>query len=1118
MMAAATTVSLSRAAAPASAAPAVATPAVPLLSLCTASFFWTAGGQFQSVRLGGANYVIPDVAMPYLGRGLGLSLFDTGALARAESGGKLAVLVRYSGHVPVLPGVIMTGHSEGVGRGYMTHSGAGRFLSALRRQLLADQASGRYGEDGMFAGGVSLSLAGAPSPAHRPTPDFPMTTLTISGTDLAGKPASNADVMVFNVDDTGRVDALSSFNVLVNGVAKYSVPEGNYFALAEFTDVHGRTAIDQHVVVLPQFSLTRPRTVRVSERAGDSMLTVTAPRPATNVITYARMDRSGTAGQPVEVYWVGTGPGHLFLSPTRTNPSVGTLTETAVGQLTSPAGAAGTPYNYFLAHVSHGTIPRQDFVISSRSLATVHSEFFAGRPSTSGQGAGPISALAIQACEGVFEFQNPLTLPSARITYYSAGQSVPWAQSYNEGVGIGSGGQQEVRVYHAGQQITETWNAYPLHPVPGVVLPGTSAEGPVMAAASRAGNVLRLAWFPFSDSVPGHFGGPFFEGATSINWRVDQNGRRVAGGHFGGFQTINGSFPVQARLSPRPSTVRFTFSAAEPAKLFPLSPASRTIWTWRSQREAGARLPRRWTCTPKFPINGTGPLPPTRSCGVEPLITLEYAVPGLALNGTTPAGQQTLNLTVGHLPLVKPIPVTRASVAVSFNGGKTWHQASITGTAGHYAAVFSATAGAMVTLRTTASDAAGGSFTETITNAYRIATPSRPGVGATGLPAGYRAACPTAGPELAQCFALYAAQVGPDTAIAARAAGKNVPASATRPHGWGARAIAAAYNLPVSRHTSETVALVDAHSTPHLATDLAVYRKQYGLPPCTTASGCLRIVNQAGKHSPLPAADPGGWGVEETLDLSMVSAACPHCKILLVEAKSPAIADLTAAEKTAVRLGATVISNSWGQRESGLTQPFAAAYDRPGHVIVASSGDFGFLPAQFPANLATVTAVGGTELARARNTRGWTEKAWHVPGGATGSGCSAWVTKPRWQHDPHCPGRTVADMSALAWNVAIYDSSIPKNLGIKGPWLMIGGTSAAAPIIAGIYALAGNAHTVRPGFGYRHPHAFFDITKGNNDLINGTNGATCGFDYLCTAKKGYDALTGLGSPDGTAGF
>jgi subtilase family serine protease len=403
----------------------------------------------------------------------------------------------------------------------------------------------------------------------------------------------------------------------------------------------------------------------------------------------------------------------------------------------------------------------------------------------------------------------------------------------------------------------------------------------------------------------------------------------------------------------------------------------------------------------------------------------------------------------------------------------------------------------------------------TVTGALAAAVPGAATAGTSPRPA-MRAACPVARPGQVRCFTLYAPQTAVNAAIAERAAGKRVPAGATTPKGWGPKSIQSAYQLPITQGAGQTVALVDAYSTPHLAADLAVYRKQYGLPPCTTASGCLRIVNQQGKPSPLPAPDLLGWGVEETLDVSMVSAACPLCKIIVVEGKNNSFAGLAAAENTAVRLGAQVISNSYGARESGFTQAYAKDYHHPGHVIVASSGDYGYTAAMFPANLASVTSAGGTELSRASNARGWTEKVWNNGFGASGSGCSAYVAKPRWQHDPHCPGRTVADVSALAWNIPVYDSSVPQNLG--GPWLTVAGTSASAPLIAGIYALAGNAATIKPGYQYAHASALFGVTTGNNDWFNNAHGASCGYDYLCVAKKGYDAPTGLGTPDGTGAF
>ena len=200
----------------------------------------------------------------------------------------------------------------------------------------------------------------------------------------------------------------------------------------------------------------------------------------------------------------------------------------------------------------------------------------------------------------------------------------------------------------------------------------------------------------------------------------------------------------------------------------------------------------------------------------------------------------------------------------------------------------------------------------------------------------------------------------------------------------------AAYDLPSWRDPHQTVALVDAFDTPALAQYVAAYRSQYRLPSCV--AGCLRKVNQDGKPSPLPSSGVGtGWDVETVLDADMVSAACPNCKILVVEARSNSIANLSAAAAVVARLGAWVISNSYGGPQSGQVMTYAKAFHHPGHVFVAASGDSGFGPVSFPASAATATAVGGTQLTKADNQRGWTEHVWNDEFDASGNGCSAYV-------------------------------------------------------------------------------------------------------------------------------
>jgi subtilase family serine protease len=375
-----------------------------------------------------------------------------------------------------------------------------------------------------------------------------------------------------------------------------------------------------------------------------------------------------------------------------------------------------------------------------------------------------------------------------------------------------------------------------------------------------------------------------------------------------------------------------------------------------------------------------------------------------------------------------------------------------------------------------------------------------------------RAVCGAAAPGHARCFALLR------TGSGVRAAEAQADGSSKPPPGFGATDLESAYSLPVSDGSGQTVALVDAYSDPTAAADLAVYRAQYGLPACTTASGCLTIVNEQGKKGSPPPTDDG-WSVEMSLDLDMVSAACPKCHILLVEGNTNAVSDLATSETTAARLGADVISNSYGLNEFGGMQAYYADYHPAGAAVVASSGDYGFTAAQFPAVAPGVTVAGGTSLYKSDNKRGWVEHAWGHGAdssylGGTGSGCSAYVPKPAFQDkvSPHCTMRTTADVSSVADptpGLSIYDTT-PNPYGLTPGWLVIGGTSAASPFIAAVIGLAGNGSTFHTGEIYAHPQFLHDVTVGSNGY--------CGGDYLCTAKKGYDAPTGMGTPNGIGAF
>ena len=328
------------------------------------------------------------------------------------------------------------------------------------------------------------------------------------------------------------------------------------------------------------------------------------------------------------------------------------------------------------------------------------------------------------------------------------------------------------------------------------------------------------------------------------------------------------------------------------------------------------------------------------------------------------------------------------------------------------------------------------------------------------------------------------------------------PAGCTTAHpGYTPCDLQSAYLLPsTSAGTGQTVAIVDAYDDPNAETDLAVYRAAYGLSTCTTTNGCFRKVDQTGGTA-YPAGDTG-WAEEISLDLDMASAACPNCKILLVEAGSNSLGNLLSAENMAFALGANAISNSWSASEFRSETTYDS-YFHHNIPITASTGDNGY-GVGWPASSPYVTAVGGTSLYTASNARGWSETAWS----GAGSGCSSYESKPAWQTGSACARRAVADVSAIAdpsTGVAVFDT-----YNTPG-WMVFGGTSVSAPLIAAVYALAGNGASIAtPSYAYAHTSGLFDV-------IGGSNGS-CGGTYLCTSVAGYDGPTGLGTPNGTSAF
>jgi hypothetical protein len=532
-------------------------------------------------------------------------------------------------------------------------------------------------------------------------------------------------VTSFNVDNGDLNAVADSIQAFANGVATYSLPSGHYFAVGEFLQVDPNNPVlpdAARLDVLPQFTVDADTTVDMSAAAASSKLAMVTPRGATPESSDFGVLRTAVAGPASQLFVTALG-GQIWVSPTSARPSVGQLTGYAAQQLASPPGP-GTPYRYELSYADPpGTIPPQTYHVQPASLETITDTFYADIP-VSGQWSQYGTAInALPPGAGYINpVPSPLSLPG-RQTRYVGGNvaATAWSDYYDMRNAAGDFLGTEFEYFSAvrpGARLTDSWNQYPLHPGANVNPDPESVYNGSLPSASREGDTLTVSVVPFDDNQPGHYssGTTGIDGATtSATYRVTQDGTTVASGAApigpsGGIAAVT----AQAALRPGASVISLEVDASQTGPSFPLSTRSKTTWTWRSSHESGATVPQGWFCAD----DSASP-----DCRAEPMMTLQYHVHGMALNGTAAAGPQVLDLAAGHIqPLASPAAVTGAGVQVSFDDGRTWHAAHVTSLShGNYRVTYTAPAGSYVTLRTTVTDAAGGSITEAITRGYRIA-------------------------------------------------------------------------------------------------------------------------------------------------------------------------------------------------------------------------------------------------------------------------------------------------------------------------------------------------------------------------------------------------------------
>ena len=665
-----------------------------LVTLLPAPF----GDAVIALRVARGRYQIPVDALPYIGHGLDLSLFNLALLERAESAGRLPVRLSFTGAEHSLPGITVTSRTGQTATGYLSASSARTFGAALFRQFRIDHATAGYATSPLFAG-VRIALAGAPTAAVE-RPQFPMHTLTVTGTNKSGKRDTGDVVLVINADNPNTFgDPVETGNFFFRGAAKYSVPAGHYWAITDFVTFLKHGLVAQRVVVLPQFTVRNTTKIHLSARSASSEISVKTPLASTDLTDTWTVVRTSPHNITATVGTSSFGP--VFISPTTAKPSVGTIQSFTSGQLISPRKAKGVPYAYNVDFAGPvGTIPTQNFVVAPGSLATVHERYFVnskglGEWFTAGGYLPQLNSIGIS-------FFPPLRMPGLQTQYMTGGRSIVWASSFFASSGASQA--DGIRQLLPGQQLTENWNQYPLHPQPvAQLLTGRFARiFSQLPSGYRTRDELVLSPGPVSDNQTGHFG----QGSFTSWFSAEQNGSRIGGGSFEGLALL--------KASAKPSVIRFALHVQQFNPFSVLSPVTKTVWTMHTSRQPHAVIPSSWFC---FTADGNF----TQRCAALPMLTLSYQVARLGLDGVAPASQQDITVRVGHIEEAAQTAIAHVSAQVSYDNGQFWHAVTLAKVGnGLYRMSFSPPAGVDVTLRFTASDAAANSVAETILSAYSV--------------------------------------------------------------------------------------------------------------------------------------------------------------------------------------------------------------------------------------------------------------------------------------------------------------------------------------------------------------------------------------------------------------
>jgi hypothetical protein len=613
----------------------------------------------------------------------------------------------------------LTSVSGGSARGYLTAASGRRFAAALGRQTGAYVAAGHLARVGrLFGGLVAMNLAAAGAPVTI-QPHFPLHILQLNVTDESGRPANNVDLRLVNTDSISREETSVP---IVDGVGRVAVPAGDYSAFAAFADFTPPKNITAlRLVTRDDFTVSATSTVTtvsIHEQSATSPVSVTTPRPAAEdllELLLVRFDARGNGfltglasfGPPVPPVFVSAQP----------VPRVGRLHDQF--QWGGVAPPAGNAYRYDVAFASHDIPADEHFTVRASQIATVHQHFSAdpASPSATGQllsGAiDPATAPFSAGFTGIVGADGE-TMPGDLTQYLGTADGGQWVQSVFTPNGTFLTADR--RTFVGGHQYSRAWAHGPLapgfgqhHGVPAPVLDPRTY--PWNCRACTAGRTLSLVFSPVGDSELDHATEAIGPGGYHLT--LYRNGARVFSGSGTPGVVVHG-------IARKPTTYRAVLDvsfAGVPG--FSQSTRTRTDLT-----------------VPYTPVTDPhAALPPEDTCAGQTTATPCQILPALTFNchlatdehNTSSAPRQVMHLRVVHVAYDGQgfhAQITSAAVSVSFNGGRTWRRATLTGTSGHYTATWANPASARGSdpwIKVTARDALGGSITQTITNAYTIA-------------------------------------------------------------------------------------------------------------------------------------------------------------------------------------------------------------------------------------------------------------------------------------------------------------------------------------------------------------------------------------------------------------